>query len=311
MAHHDMNQFLAPDDRHEGPWEVELPLAWETCTALYDPHNRRIKVFGVTAAQFQASTSCLALLSESRATPGFSKLIVYSFPGEESTWRDLGLTHEGCIVGFFPGSTDAHLWVCYLHPGRGRNDLGAKHDEIVALARSKQPREPSLPAGYTCEVAGEADAPVVAELLDETFRDYPSPLDLQRVTSLIQSGASHFRLVRDASGHLLAVASAEIDRRNGNAELTDCASRPEARGQGLMAYLLAALERDMVEKMNLTDLYTLARADEVGINCAFARVGYTYTGRLINNCRMPNGWESVNIWCKQAHQAASDLEGMT
>ena len=98
---------------------------------------------------------------------------------------------------------------------------------------------------------------------------------------------------------MVAAASAEIDHCNKNAEMTDCATRPSARGQGLMAYLLWMLENDLQELYNITDLYTIARADEVGMNCVFSKLGYIYDGRLVNNCRMPNGWESMNVWCRQ------------
>jgi RimJ/RimL family protein N-acetyltransferase len=65
-----------------------------------------------------------------------------------------------------------------------------------------------------------------------------------------------------------------------------------------MIHLLHRLEDDMFGDFGIRDLYTLARADEVGMNRALARLGYAYTGRLVNDCRMPNGWESLNVWCK-------------
>ena len=64
------------------------------------------------------------------------------------------------------------------------------------------------------------------------------------------------------------------------------------------------LEHEQYITGRIHDLYTLARADEVGMNCVFAKLGYAYTGRLVNNCRMPNGWESMNIWCKSADAPA-------
>jgi putative beta-lysine N-acetyltransferase len=102
---------------------------------------------------------------------------------------------------------------------------------------------------------------------------------------------------------MAAVASAEIDGARRNAEMTDCATRPSERGRGLMVWILRALERDLAREEGIIDLYTLARADEVGMNCAFAKLGYDYTGRLVNNCRMPNGWESMNVWCRTASAA--------
>ena len=59
-------------------------------------------------------------------------------------------------------------------------------------------------------------------------------------------------------------------------------------------------ENDIADLYGITDLYTLARADEIGMNCVFRKLGYDFCGRLVNNCRMPNGWESMNVWCKQS-----------
>ncbi len=66
-----------------------------------------------------------------------------------------------------------------------------------------------------------------------------------------------------------------------------------------MARLLFRLELDVFEHCGISDFYTLARACEVSMNCVFAKLGYGYTGRLVNNCRMPTGWESMNVWCKR------------
>ncbi|OPZ80752.1 MAG: N-acetyltransferase YodP [bacterium ADurb.Bin429] len=46
----------------------------------------------------------------------------------------------------------------------------------------------------------------------------------------------------------------------------------------------------------LRSLFTLARATSVGINTAFSRLGYTYNGRLVNNCHIAGDWEDMNLW---------------
>jgi hypothetical protein len=44
--------------------------------------------------------------------------------------------------------------------------------------------------------------------------------------------------------------------------------------------------------------YTIARAASPGINITFARQGYRYGGRLINNTNISGRIESMNIWYK-------------
>ncbi|MBE0565138.1 MAG: GNAT family N-acetyltransferase, partial [Krumholzibacteria bacterium] len=146
--------------------------------------------------------------------------------------------------------------------------------------------------------AGPDDAEAVSALLRRVFPDYPTPTDPATVRRQIARGDNVYRLMLDADGRLAAAASAEIDHRRRSAELTDCATSPEHRGAGLMAWLLRQLERDVVRDFGITDLYTIARADEVGMNCVFSKLGWIYTGRLVNNCRMPGGWESMNLWCR-------------
>jgi putative beta-lysine N-acetyltransferase len=136
--------------------------------------------------------------------------------------------------------------------------------------------------------------------LRAVFTDYPSSLAPEHLCRLVSTGASFFVTARDQKGTLVATMSAEIDKAHGSAEMTDCATRPDHRGRGLMPYLLATLEREVPERFAIQDFYTIARADPLAINAVFARQGYDYTGRLVNNCRMPNGWESMNVWCKQA-----------
>lgn len=54
--------------------------------------------------------------------------------------------------------------------------------------------------------------------------------------------------------------------------MTDCATRADMRGRGFMAYLLTCLESDLRRLFQVTDLYTIARADEIGMNCVFAKL---------------------------------------
>ena len=46
--------------------------------------------------------------------------------------------------------------------------------------------------------------------------------------------------------------------------------------------------------------FTLARAREIGVNCAFKKLGYCFGGRLKKNSLMPTGYESMNVWYKDS-----------
>jgi putative beta-lysine N-acetyltransferase len=262
--------------------------------AILDPHNARLKLYGLTPAEFEGSEIARARASVELV----SKLVVYALPADPAGWRDLGFRCEGVVRGFFRDGTDAVLQATYPDPVRARVPREAELDAVVEAARSRPREEPILPEGYSTRIAEPADAPAVAELLQRTFSDYPSPLDTDHVRALIDAGSSRFGLVATPDGSLAAVASAEIDAENRSAEMTDCATEPAHRGRGLMAALLRRIEEDVSRDPGIRDFYTLARAEEVGMNCVFAKLGYDYTGRLGNNCRMPGGWESMNVWCR-------------
>lgn len=265
--------------------------------AVFDPYNRRIKLYGVGPVEYEAG--CAEMITGAGADPGVcSKVAVYALPGDDLEWEELGLAREGVIQGFFAGGVDAVIWAGYSDPKRARPSDKGEIERIIRAARKKAPANPAFPAGYACQVATAREAPEIGALLRETFEDYPTPVDDATVERLIKTGASRFRIVRAPDGKVAAVASAEIDGRRSSAEMTDCATAPAHRGKGLMAALLAELARDLTLSVGITDVYSLCRAGEPGINCVLGKLGYTYTGTLVNNCKMPDGWESMNVWCK-------------
>ncbi len=266
--------------------------------AVFDPYNQRLKLYldGPEQLSPDLVDELLDLGNET-----VSKITIYAKSGDDGAWEALGFHHEGVIRGFFEDA-DARIEARYPDAERSSSEREETHVETVKIACGKEPRRPELPDGLRCVIAGPEDAGRLTALLERIFEDYPDPLTPERIEQCIRNRSHHFRLVLDSHDTLIAAASAEIDHARRSAEMTDCATLPEHRGRGLMAFILSALEQDMVEIFRIHDLYTLARADEVGMNCVFARLGYEFTGRLINNCRMPNGWESMNIWCRKARR---------
>lgn len=262
--------------------------------ALLDLPNRRLKLFEVEPTDLGELVRCQSGWGLA------SKVLAYARPGRDSQWIELGWRREGVIRGFFRDRAQAHLWAAYTEPSRAR-ELGRPGNEQnlrVALARPLL-GSASLPEGYRSELANSSMAGEISALLQSTFPVYPTPLYPGHISQAISSRANLFRVVRDSEGKLAAVASAELDLQRQSAEMTDCATAPAHRGRGLMARLLFRLELDVRRLFGICDFYTLARACEVSMNCVFGKLGYSSTGRLVSNCRMPNGWESMNIWCKQ------------
>lgn len=288
-----------------GAASVEFELPGSGCPAILDPFNRRLKVYELCAADLGVSVAAASSMAEESI---IGKVTAYALPGEDRLWEEMGFRQEAVIKGFYPDSMDAHLWAAYPNGARETCLKEEDHQAGVVVAEAKAPLvEPDLLAGFECRIASPDDAAEIAGLMAQTFPVYPSPISEHLISEQIRTEANHFRMVENALGEVVAVASAELDKERSSAEMTDCATRADQRGQGLMAYLLSRLEADLLRRFAISDLYTIARAEELGMNCVFSKLGYEYTGRLVNNCRMPNGWESMNVWCKNSAAARASI----
>lgn len=114
----------------------------------------------------------------------------------------------------------------------------------------------------------------------------------------MERNESIFRLVRE-NGRLVSAASAEVSWANRHAEMTDCATLPDYRGEGLMAAIFKELGREML-RQGISCLYSLARAASPGMNAVLRRLGYPLRGRMVNNCHIMGQFEDMNLWVKAA-----------
>lgn len=264
------------------------PIRWQ-----FDSANRRLKAF----EPFPGPRLAVDLLR--REHPKMEKVILYARPGQETSWKSMGYRREGIIQGYFSDRQDCWLWCAYPEPSRGRPRDAEALRRVLEIAQAPHAvGQRTLPQGYTTASVGAAEVAEVTRLLKTVFPVYPSDLSSETTSRLVADGSSCFRMVRNAEGECVAVASAELNRSQLNAEMTDCATRPDQRGRGLMAYLIRELEMEVARRFRILDLYSLARGPEAGINRVFSRLGYAHAGALINNCRMPTGWETMNLWCK-------------
>ncbi len=260
---------------------------------LSDPYNKRIIVHGAQASQLSP-----AGLAGKDLSKRFSKLTVYAPNDTDPQWSKAGFIHEASIPGFFRNGETAEVWSLFRDRQRYVSEDIKALDVIVGLSEKKGAVHKKSTEGYQPHIAAPVDADHVSFLLLASFTVYPFPVSEEIIHKKIVEDSSRFCLVTSAEGNLVSVASAELDRDFGAAEMTDCATRRKHRGQGLIQLALTHLQESVAGEGFLC-LYTLCRAGELGINVAFARLGYSYGGRLVKNCRMPDGWESMNVWYKK------------
>lgn len=140
------------------------------------------------------------------------------------------------------------------------------------------------------------DAERLANLIDQTFDDYPTPShDPNYVRAQIESGVP-FRYIEE-DGIMVACASADLVPDALTAELTDCATLPQHRKKGYMMALLTDLMWDL-EQRDYHSAFTYARARVPGINILFKRLGFKYCGCIHQSCRIGEGLEDMNMWIR-------------
>ncbi len=206
---------------------------------------------------------------------------------------------EALIPGFYRGKKDALFLGKYLDPERARtprretlaNVLGLAHDKAEPEDVETTPPEDLELIQCTPEHTEE-----MSRLYREVFPSYPFPIhDPAYLRKTMASHIDYFGIIED--GRLIALSSAEMDRAASNVEMTDFATHPTQRGQGLARCLLQAMETAMTEQ-GLHTAYTIARALSPGMNITFAQLGYHYSGTLIKNTQISGAIESMNVWYK-------------
>lgn len=261
-----------------------------------DPHNERIKMFGVTADVVADPEARSILRRKFDESDAFTKLTAYAPDGAAAKWEDLGFRKEGRIANFFRDGTDATIWTRYSDESRSESEAEAREKEVLEIALSKDPVDsPLLPGEFELRYATPDDAGRISALLRATFPEYPSDISTDNLRRLITRQQTVFALL-ETNGDIASMASAEIDVGWKTAEISDCVTVEEHRRRRLMVAVLDRLVKHVASRFNVTDFYSLARAEQIGINAALARAGFTHDGQLVNNCRMPGGWETMNVW---------------
>jgi len=264
-----------------------------------DRVNARLKVLDCDG-NFSEITDTLIDLAR-RAGSG---KIIYFAPGAElKSLERKGFVLEGEIESFFNGDT-AYGFSLFIHENRKISQYTLVENKIIEeINKGKETSSTrdgnKLPGfdGICFRAVTEDDIPGLAQMYRQVFVSYPSPL-LQPEYMLYAMRNSVMFMGAFCGTKPVSAASLEIDRKNCNAELTDCATLKEYRGRGILQKLMEMLEEES-KKDKLRVLYSLARAGSFGMNASLAKFGYKYRGRFLNNCHIGGRFEDMNLWVKQ------------
>ncbi|MHB9133332.1 MAG: putative beta-lysine N-acetyltransferase [Armatimonadota bacterium] len=261
-----------------------------------DMYNQRIKLL-TCGEDVTATVAAVTTLARAQS---LDKIWGFVSQEEWAILQQLGFVWEGALDGYFidgPAIAVAN----YLGGQRALSSWLTEENEIIGpLLAEPFAMQHDLPTDYHIHVATPDESEAVSRVLTTVFSTYPTPITPGAIAESMQGDMLYLLATND--GKVVSVMSADINREHLVAEMTDCATLPEHRGRGIMSHLLAVMECRLRDS-GLRTLFTLARAKSVGMNTAFAHLGYTYRGRLINNCHIAGEWEDMNLWVKRLEAA--------
>jgi beta-lysine N6-acetyltransferase len=269
---------------------------WLALTEV-DPVNRRVKL---QSYRFDHSHGLAALgehlLSLSREE-GAGKVLAEVREADWEQFLGRGFILEGLIPGYFAGE-DAYCVSYFVDPERQASRRLERENAIREAVLSQEPQWTGrLAPHFTVEAPAVADVAELAALYRKVFTSYPTPLhDPAYIHHLIATEKGLFRLVRDGR-RIVSAAAAAVNWAGAHAEMTDCATLPDYRGEGMMAAILQELEQ-VLQARGVACRFSLARASSHGMNQVLRRLGYRLRGRMANNCHIMGNFEDMNLWVK-------------
>lgn len=260
-----------------------------------DEFNSRIKLIQYSRYDVE---SLLKHLEELAKEKDIGKVMIYANPEDISFFEKLGFQREGEISGFFQGNP-ACILSRFLEEDRAHKKDEEKKDQIVEMAEQAEAikERPRLDPKYRLRHAVKEDAEALAKLYQLVFETYPTPIHDPDFIRQCMDQDVYFTVVTEGD-QIVSSASADVFPHFQCAEITDCATHPDHRGNGLLSAIIYDLELRMKEK-GIPHLFSLTRAVSTGMNMVIAKLGFEYKGRLIQNSQISGDFEDMNIWVKK------------
>lgn len=262
---------------------------------MLDHYNQRVKILSYEGPDIPGLVQHVKQLADANS---FDKIIVMAPRRDWQRFLRFGYVLEA-VVSYYLQGEDAFVMSKFGSQERLTSVPLMEETHLIERVMENDVTAPvqPLPAGHTVRLARKSDVPALLELYAQIFESYPSPLVYEGYLESVFQKETLFAVCAHGD-RIVAAASAELAMPHRAAELTDCATTPEARGKGLMSHILTFLEEELVRRRYLC-AYTMARARSFGMNNVFHRLGYEFSGRLVNNCDIYGAFEDMNIWVKR------------
>lgn len=259
-------------------------------------YNDRIYLMKLSKKDFPHILKTLSKLAyDNKYAKLFAKIPVWAVPGFKAN----GFIIEGMIPGFYEGITDGFFVSKFMNSDRVHFMNVSKLNELSTLlgVTKAENFNDTLQNDYKLRKLTETDIPALANVYRKTFDSYPFPIMEEDFLQNVMHEHVHFFGAFHGKD-LVAVSSAETDEKSKNVEMTDFATLDQHRGKKLSIHLLMKMEDEM-KNSGYKITYTIARLNSIPMNKTFLRLGYRYSGTLINNTNISGSIESMNIYYKQ------------
>jgi beta-lysine N6-acetyltransferase len=269
--------------------------AFGKSTIHHGTYNERIYLMKAAPEEFDTLPTAL---KEMAAEQQYTKVFAKVPESAQSAFTQAGYMLEASIPGFYQGTEKVCFMSFFLDPHRQHSKTAKQNKDVLDACEAKKSvtYPVSLPDGHQMRECTVEDAHAMAEVYAKVFASYPFPItDPSYILETMESHVVYFGVWKDE--RLIALSSAEMDVKGQNVEMTDFATLPECRGSGLATVLLEKMEAAM-QAREMKTAYTIARAPSFGMNITFARMGYRFSGQLINNTNIGGQFEDMNIWYK-------------
>lgn len=270
------------------------------CRILVSPYNRRLTVYEFHLSGENGAGEMIRALAKKAGTRGMDKIWLKSSTRWARAFSNAGLKLEAKIPGYFKNRETANIFAMYLStqratPSNEKTGCRFKFDQPVPGSPAGASKQ-VLPPGVTLKWSAEEDSDALAQLYRKVYTTYPFPVfDPDYLRETMANDVCYLAAWHNEQP--VAAASAEINRPEENAEVTDFATLPEWRGSGLASLLLFQLEQRL-KKEGIRCLYTIARSSSAGMNKVLNGAGYKFQGVLINNCNIGGGFEDMYVYSK-------------
>ncbi len=261
-----------------------------------DYYNRRLKVLDYSGNNYEGMAEKINYIAQENE---FDKVFIKGSSNDWEKFMSYGYVIEGIFKYYYNGE-NAYSLSKFFSSQRRNSGAIEKENEIIESIRDcelDESEEYSLNKEYNIRTANKNDIPKIVGLYDKVFRTYPIPLNSESYVETLMDNNVLFIIIEHGD-KIISSASADMDIKHKNAEMTDCATDPDYRGEGLMTCIIKELQKEM-RSNEMVCLYSLARSISFGMNKVFKKLGYSFTGRLINNCNISGSFEDVNLWVKK------------